>query len=92
MLPSPVWRGILLSKQQNGWRIPFLKSQIILEKDHEAHEKRFDYSETRLPANAPGKTTPNLVLLPKGPGIDRRRSLRNPARRTFALGDQHQKP
>ena len=43
-----------------------LRPQIPLEKDREAREKRFDYSETHLSANRSEKTTPKLVLLPKG--------------------------
>ena len=42
-----------------------LSPRIPLEKDREAHEKRFDYSETHLSANGTEKTTPKLVSLPK---------------------------
>ena len=43
-----------------------LSPRIPLEKDREAHERRFDYSETRFAANRSEKITPKLVSLPKG--------------------------
>lgn len=48
-----------------------MKPHIPLGKGQRPREGRFNYSETHLPAHAPGKTTPKHVSLPKGPGIDR---------------------
>ena len=67
---------------------PLLGPQIPLKKSREMHMARFDYSETRLPAMAPGKTTPKLVSLPeKVP--ERTLAVRGKAR--VALDDQHWK-
>ena len=69
VLPGPVWRGILLLKQQNGWRIPLLRPQIPLEKGREMHVARFDYSETRLPAMHSGKLLRTSFRSQKAPEL-----------------------
>ena len=48
----------------------FLRPRIPSEKGLGAHRERFDYSETHLAAKAHGKTTPELVCLPKTASAD----------------------
>ena len=56
--------------------------------DRRAREERFDYSETQLPANGTGKTTPKLDLLPKASERTSRRVSSRSARQVHALGER----
>ena len=57
-----------------------LRPHTALRKGREAHRERFDYSETRLSANALGKTAPKLVSLPKSPRTNLAPRLASPGK------------